>query len=210
MSDLVRGRFHVTNPVWCALGQPVNATQSDIAVRSNLDAWGSPVLSDGAALATGVITAVAVPVEYGDVISKISVLVGATAEATGTHAWAALYSAPAAQGTPALLGTQSTDNTGAAAMGASARFDFTLGGTPVLITPTNAPQGYVWAAVCVTATTVPTLASFTLATAVAYPWFTNAPVKMGAITSGSALGATAPATLASPAAQAVTPVMFLS
>lgn len=206
MADLVRGRYHVTNPIWNLLGQPVNATQSDVAVRSNLDAWSSPVLTDSAALASGVATAVAVPVEYGDVISKVSVLVGATAEATGTHAWAALYSGIAV---PALVGTQSTDNTGAAALAASARFDFTLGAA-TLITPAIAPQGFIWAAICVTATTPPTLASYTLATAVAYQWFTNSPVKMGAVTSGSALAGTAPATLASPAAQAVTPVVFLS
>lgn len=206
MADLVRGRYNLTNPVWNWLGQPVNATQSDVAVRSNLAFGPGLALTDGAALATGVMTSVAIPVEYGDVISKVSVLVGATAEATGTHAWAALYSGLA---TPALL-AQATDLTGATAVGpASGRFDFTLASSQ-LITPANAPQGFVYASIMVAATTVPTLASYTHAAAVAYQWFTNGPLKMGALTSGSSLTTTAPATIASPSAQAVTPVMFLS
>lgn len=206
MADLVRGRYHVTNPAWSWMGQPVNGTQSDVAVRSNLDIGAGVVLTDGAALTSGVCTSVAVPVEYGDIISTVSVLVGATAEATGTHAFAAVYSGI---GTPALL-AQSTDLTGATAVGpASGRFDFTLS-SPQMITPSNAPNGFVYASIAVTATTVPTLASYTLATAVSYKWWTNGPLKQGALTHGAAVGATAPATITSPTAQAVTPVFFLS
>lgn len=206
MADLVRGRYPMTNELWSYLGQPVNANQSDLAVRSNLGMLPG-ALSDGAALATGVATAVPVPVEYGDVITKISVLAGATAESGGTHLWAALYSGLA---TPALL-AQSADNTGATAVAASARFDFTLA-TPQLITPANAPNGFVYASVmCAqSAGAVPTLVSISVATAVAYAWFANSPVKMGAVTHGSALLGTAPATIATPAAQAVTPLVFLS
>ena len=205
MADLVRGRYHVTNPIWSILGQPTNANQSDIAVRSNAEITGLVALTDGAALASGVCTAVAIPVEYGDIISKISVFVGATAEATGTHAFAALYSGLA---TPALL-AQATDVTGAAALAASARYDFTLA-TPQLITSANAPYGFVYASIAVTATTVPTLASATIATAVAYQWYSTGPLKVGAVTHGSAVGGTAPATIASPSAQAVTPIVVLS
>ena len=204
MADLVRGRYQTTNPLWSSLGQPVNASQSDIAVRTNLTAV-TAALTDGAAFASGVCTAVPIAVEFGDIISKISLFVGATAEATGTHAFAALYSGIAV---PALL-AHSADVTGAAALAASARYDFTLA-TPVLITPTNAPNGFVYASIAVTATTQPTAASYTVAAAVAYQWYTNSPLKMGAITHGSAVGATAPATIASPAAQAVTPVFVLS
>ena len=62
----------------------------------------------------------------------------------------------------------------------------------------------------VKATSTPTLASATVATAVAYQWYTNAPLKMGALTHGSSLTTTAPATIASPTAQAVTPIVVLS
>lgn len=203
---LVRGRYHVTNPVWSLLGQPTNATQSDIAVRSNADISGINALTDGAAFVTGVATAVAIPVEYGDIITKISVFVGAAAEATGTHAVAGLYSGI---GVPALLG-QSTDLTGATAVGpVNARFDFTLAAAQ-LVTPVNAPNGYIYASVFVTATTQPTVGSYTVAAAVGYQWFTNAPLKMGGFTHGSALTTVLPATIVSPTGQAVTPVYVLS
>ncbi len=206
MSDLVRGRYHVANPVWSLLGQPNNATQSNVAVRSNLDISGLNALTDGAAFVTGVATGVAIPVEYGDIITKISLVVGGAAEAVGTHAVSGLYSGIAV---PALL-AQSTDLTGATAVGpVNTRFDFTLA-SAVLVTPTNAPSGFIYASVFVTATTPPTAASYTVAAAVAYQWYTGAPLKMGGFTHGSALTTTMPATIVTPAAQAVTPVYILA
>lgn len=205
MADLVRGRHHLTNPIWNWLGQPVNATQSDVPVRSNLSYAPGLALTDGAALTAGTTTAVAVPVEYGDVFTKVTILVGATAASTPTHQWAGLYSAPAAQGTPAKVAASADGLSGAIA--ASAAFSFTLS-SAYMANPTDSPQGYLWVAVCVSGTAAPTAASYTLATAVAYPWFTNSPAKMGAITATG--GITPTATLASIAAQAVTPVVFLT
>ena len=204
MSDLVRGRYPVTHPTWNYLGQPVNATQSSIAARTNATVLGVNALTDGAALTTQVCTAVPIPVEYGDIITKVSVFVGATGAGTPTNAFAALYSGIA---TPALL-AQSTDIT-STAIPASGRFDFTLA-TPVLVTSANAPQGFLYASIMSKATSTPTLASVTVATAVAYQWYSTAPLKVGAVTHGSGLTATAPATIASPAAQAVTPIVVLS
>lgn len=112
--------------------------------------------------------------------------------------------------TPALL-AQSVDIT-STAIPASALFTFTLA-TPQLITPANAPFGYVYASIMSKATTVPSLATVSVATAVAYQYTLNgatAPLKMGAITHGSALTATAPATIATPTAQAATPIVFLT
>ena len=107
MADLVRGRYPVTSPIWSLVGQLANTTQSDIAARSNGVALGLAGLADtAAALTTQVCTAVAVPVEYGDVISSVTVLVGATAAGTPTNQFAALYSGVAT--TPALM-AQSTD-----------------------------------------------------------------------------------------------------
>jgi hypothetical protein len=205
MADLVRGRYPVTDHFWSYLGQPVNATQSDVAQRSNLKVLGLAGGADNAAaLTTQVCTAVPVPVEYGDVISKITVVVGATAAGTPTNGWAALYSGVA---TPALL-AQATDIT-TTAIPASAVFTYTLA-TAQLITPANAPQGFVYASVMSKATVVPSLAGVSVAAAVAYKWFTNGPLGMGAVTHGSALTATAPATITGQAAQAVTPYVFLS
>ena len=205
MSDLVRGKYPVTDPFFSALGQTANATQTNIALRSNAKVIGINGLTDGAALTTQVATAVAVPVEVGDVITKVTVFVGATGAGTPTNSWAAVYSGVLT--TPALLG-QSTDGA-TAAIAASGAFVFTLA-SPLLITAANAPYGYVYVSVMVKATTPPTLASATIATAVAYQWYTNAPLKMGAVTHGSTLTTTAPATIASPTAQAVTPIVVLS
>ena len=206
MADLVRGRYHVTNPVWSYLGQPVNATQSDIAYRSNAAVTGLAGLADtAAALTTQVCTSVPVPVEYGDVITKISVVVGATAAGTPTNSFAALYSGIAT--TPALL-AQSTDIT-TTAIAASGVFTWTLA-SPIMVTPTNAPNGYLYASIMVKATTVPSLATVSVATAVGYKFFTNSPLGMGALTHGSSLTATAPTTIASSTAQAATPIVFLS
>ena len=208
MSDLVGGKYPQQYPFWKALGQAANATQGNLSVRSNAEYLGLGGLTDQTGvLSTGKAILVPVPVEIGDVITKVSVLAGATAEATGTHAWAACYSG--ALTTAALLGAQSTDNTGAAAIAASARFDFTLG-TSFTVSAANAPFGYIYAAISVTATTVPSLVSSAVAAATQYAWFTNTPL-LGA-NSGSALAGTAPATftLASSTAQANTPLVFLS
>jgi len=201
--SLVRGKYPLTNPLYTALGQASNVTQSNIALRTNAVVTGL-VLTDGAALTTQVATAVAIPVEIGDVISKVTVLVGATAAGTPTNSFAALYSGLAV---PALL-TQSVDG-GAAAIAASGSFVFTLP-APVLVTAANAPFGYLYASVMVKATVAPTLASTTVATAVAYKWFPNSPLGLGALAHGAALTSTAPATITGQVAQAVTPLVTLS
>lgn len=201
---LVRGGYPVTHSLKKLTGGAANATQSDIPARSNLEWFGMGNPTDGALAATGVGCAVPIPVEYGDVISKISIIAGATAEATGTHMFAALYSGIAV---PALL-AQSADDTGAASVAASARFTYTLA-TPQLITPTNAPGGFVYASIAITGGTIPTAAVISIPTAIGYQWFSTGPLFFSA-THGSALGATAASTIASPAAKAVAPVVFLT
>jgi hypothetical protein len=215
MADLVSGRFGQLNPWWTLLGQPVNATQADIPARSDLEYLGISALTDtAAALTTQTITCVAIPVDPGTTVSKVSVVVGATAASTPTHSFACLYSGISAAA-PALL-KQSTDGT-TAAIAASGRFDFTLS-APYVIQPGDAPYGYVWAGVSVTGTAVPSLitAGGTEATAAQYAWFTN---TFGGSTNGpaaltfrfgSSIGATAPATITSVTAQTACPVVFLT
>lgn len=208
MSDLVHGKYPLGHPLTKALGGQVNASQANLAVRSNLEWFGINDLTDAAAsLVTGKATVVAVPVEVGDVISKVSILAGATAESGGSHAWAAIYSGVPT--TAVLLGAQSVDATGATLIAASARADFTLA-TPVEITAAVAPGGFVYAVVSVTGT-VPSLISAAVAVAAQYPWFTGSPAVFGG-TEGSGLGATAPATitLSGVTAIATPPVVFLS
>lgn len=202
--DLVSGGYPVNSTFAKITGNARNTLQPNLCIRSNMEWLGLGNPTDGALAATGVGCAVAIPVEWGDVISKISIMAGATAEGTGTHAFAALYSGIAA---PALMG-QSTDVTTAAAVAASAKYDFTLA-TPQAITQANAPYGYVYASISITATTVPTALVVAVPTAIQYQWFTNGPLFISA-THGSALAATAAATIATPAAKAVAPLVFLT
>lgn len=206
MSDLVSGRYHQFDPIDGLIASQSNATQSNVPARSNLRYYGMANLSDqSGALSSGVSTTVPCPVEWGDVISKITVLVGATAASTPTHSFAALYKGTGSA--PALIG-QSTDGT-TTAIAASGAFTFTLT-TPYQVLQADCPNHFIYVAVCVTGTATPSLACVAPATAVSYQWFTGAPLKMGAVTHGSAQGATAASTIASPSAQANTPIVFLT
>src|SRR5690242_12616245 len=93
MADLASGRWPQTNPLWSIIGQPTNTVQSDIPARSNIEYLGlSSAWTDASLGSSGVMQAVPIPVDPGTVISKVSILVGATAASTPTHSFAALYS----------------------------------------------------------------------------------------------------------------------
>lgn len=203
MSDLV-GAHAAQNSAWdVLLGGTRNVVQSNLPARSNLEYLGLSTLTDGALAASGVCAAVAVPVDIGVVYSKITYLVGATAASTPTHAFAAVYSGIA---TPALLAQSADSTTGAIA--ASAAFTVTLQ-TPQLATPTNAPGGFWYVSISQTGTAVSSAAAMSTPTAVGYQWFTGGPLFFSA-THGSAVGGTAPGTIASPSAKAVAPVVILT
>jgi hypothetical protein len=212
MADLVRGHYPVSAVLDSLLGQARNATQSNPPVFTNLSFFGASALTDNSttALTTAKANAVAVAVDYGAIISKVSFVVGATAGATSTHTNVALYSGSVAA--PAILGTQSTDNTAAnGGFPASAINTVTLG-TPVLITPANAPNGYIYVSLGVTATTVPSLLSAATPTAVFYQWSalnstTANPLGFALTATGG--GAVAPATLASASVAAAAFITFL-
>lgn len=215
MADLVSGRYGQLNPWWTVLGQPTNVAQANIPARSNLEYLGINVLTDAAAaLTSGTVTVVPVPVDPGTTITKVSVLVGASAASTPTHSFAAIYSG-ISTAAPALL-KQSTDIT-TTAIAASARFDFTLSAA-YTVSPTDAPYGYVWVGVSNTGTAVPSLvtAGGTEATAAQYAWFTNSfggsstGVAALAARFGSSVAGTAPATITSVTVQTAAPVVFLT
>lgn len=158
--------------------------------------------ADNAIGTTGLITAMAVPVRDGDVITKASICVGATAGATLTHKYFALYSSAA---TPALIGTQQTDDTGAT-MAANTVYTGTFGAT-YTVTQT----GYIWVAFCVTGTTIPTLVGKTSgvnATAAA-ALNTLTGLTNGLCITATGAASTAPATLASITQLAVQPWVLL-
>lgn len=206
MADLVDGRYPQSNSLWNILGQTSNVAQGDIPVRTNAEYYGLDSWTDSAAaLSTGVMKAVPVAVDQGQVVSAVSVFVGSIAASGPTHSWAALYNGTGAA--PALIG-QSTDG-GSAAIAASAAFKFTLT-TPQLITTTNAPNNFVYVALMVTvSTTMPSLATVSVPTAVGYALSTNGPLGLS-LTSGSSLTTAATATLASPAAAATAPIVLLT
>jgi hypothetical protein len=204
--DLVSGGYPVTNP-WAALGLGPNGAQSNIMARSNLQYGILGSLQDAAAaLVSGDLTYVPVPVCIGDTIATVTVQVGATAASTPTHSWAQLYSGVLT--TAKALTTQSTDGT-TTAIAASSQLAFTLG-AKYIIQPADAPYGYILVGLSITASTVPSLMSGTVPTAIQKVWATNVPL-IGA-TYSSALGAAAPATitLASASALATPPVVFLT
>lgn len=219
MADLTSGRYPQINGLWSALGQPTNVATTDMPVRSNLEylGLGGGLTDTAASLALGVMTAVAVPVDVGMVVSTVSMLVGATAASTPTHSWAALYSGTNVAAPPLIA--QTADGT-TTAQPASARFDFKFTGTgsnsPQVITSAQAPFGYIWVALQVAGTAVPSLVTNagTIAAAAQYQWFTNT-LAAGSntafgITSGSSLGATAPATLIYASQKTVVPLVFLT
>lgn len=199
---LVRGKYPQSNPYMALLGQASNVANPTLPVRSNLEfGLGNP--SDGALASSGVFAFAAVPVEPGTIITKVSILVGATPASTPTHSFAAIYGFHASA--PPLI-AQSTDGT-TTAVPASAKFDFTLTAA-TQITTAHAPYGYIYAGVMFTGTAIPTALSIATPTAIQYAWTTNAPLGLGG-TSGSSLTTTAAATLTY-AAKAVTPVVILS
>lgn len=202
MSDLVRGAYAVTAPVKKFTGGAGNVTQGNLSARSNSEWLGWAGVTSTALAATGVALAVAIPVEYGDVITTVSLPIGATAT-TPTHSWAALYSGIAV---PALL-AQSADGTTVQTFTANTTVTFTLA-SPVVVTPVNAPNGFLYASVQVTSGGSPTSGAVTVATAVQYQYFANSPLFLAA-SHGSGLTATAPATIASPTTVATIPLAFL-
>lgn len=205
--------------LWSILGRPANASVAQTPVRTNGEWTGINGLADTAAsLVTQVMTVTPVPIRPGDTITKVSMLVGATAAGTPTNSWAAVY-AGTNVAAPALI-AQTADG-GSAAIAASARFDFvftTGANAPFQVTAAQAPFGYVYVAVMSKATTVPSQVTVPHGAAAAqYAWFTNSPgasfaAATGALcfSAGSALTTTAPATLVAVAAKTTTPLYFLS
>lgn len=145
-----------------------------------------------ASLVTAIMTSIAMPLQQGENISTITFLSGATALGTPTHAWAALYDP---SGT---LLAQSTDQP-ALAWAADTAVAFTLATSQSI-----SVAGVYYVALMVAATTVPTLMGKSVGRAKAAGAILTGQ-KVLAQNSGSALTTTAPATIASPTAQAVIP-----
>lgn len=159
-------------------------SSADTFVRRNLPRNG---LVDSAgdtgqvALVTAVMTSVPIFLVAGDLVTTISVRSGATAADTPTNWWVALYSNAAV---PALL-AQSADQTSGTILANTTKS--TALATAQRITET----GVYWVGIMVKATAVPTLLGSVCAPAIATG------ERNLSQSSGSALTATAPATIAS-------------
>ncbi|MEE4598225.1 hypothetical protein V2J94_41390 [Streptomyces sp. DSM 41524] len=172
------------------LGYLNTAGRPGVFHRANLPRIG---LDDVAVLATGVMTSAALYLQDGDTVTNLSFISGATAAGTPTNYWFALYDGVS----NALLAQTADQTTGAWAADTVKTLALSA---PVKITR----SGLYYAAVMVTATTVPTL----VGTAGAKPVLTGE--SNLAQTSGSSLTGTAPATIASPAFKRQVPLVIAS
>jgi hypothetical protein len=171
----------------------------DGGVRLRKNLFRTQQASDTAALATGVMTSVALYLEAGDVVTNLTVISGATAAGTPLNYWLALYDTSA---TPALVG-QTADQTTTAWAADTAK-------TLALVTPyTVQTTGIYYVGVMVKATTPPTLMGVTLGRAAAAGAVATGQ-KVLARTSGSTLTTTAPATIASPTTVTTVPLVIAS
>lgn len=188
-------------PGWPQFIEPAQGLFNTVWCRENFPRARTVTADQTAALSTGVMLSVAVPLFAGDTIKTITVMVGNTAGSAMTHQWAALYDTSA---TPALVtGSQSTDGT-SAAIAANTALAFTLG------TAYTVPaDGIYYAGIMVAATTVPSLMCMSTGrTTMAGAVITGQ--KVLAQTSGSSLAASAPATIATPSTVAQVPYVVLN
>jgi hypothetical protein len=186
---LARGGYPANSTDFLFLGSPADTSK---VPRFNLPR--TDCTSDTAALTTAVLTTVALPLNAGDLVTKLAVKSGATAAGTPTNYWVALYD---------LTGTlisQSADQT-STAWAANTTKDLALATPYYVVTP-----GVYYAGIMVKATTPPTLIGVTLGTAGASTGVLSTD-KILSQTSGSALTTTAPATIATPTAIAAVPLV---
>lgn len=182
---LTSGRYPVKNPDWVSAGTPAGVLRENFPRRM--------INTDLAALTTQIMTAVGIPLQAGDVVTSITFKSGATAVGTPTNWWFALYDNSA---TPVLLAQTADQLT--AAWAANTRITLALT-TPQTVTG----AGVYYLACMVKATTPPSLIGFTSFAGGVGGVF--AADKTLALTSGSALTTTAPATLATPTNVATVP-----
>lgn len=168
------------NEEYLRQGSPQNSTFAETLPRYLCG-------TDNAIGATGVGHATAVPLQAGDIVTSITFITGGTAAGTPTAGFAALYSSAS---TPALLAQ--TADFGSTARAANTAFTVALATAQLITTP-----GIYYVVISFTAGTVPTLRGITVGNA-AVSGAIGLSAKVLAQTHGTSLGATAPATIATP------------
>lgn len=150
--------------------------------------------SDVAIAATGVVLSTGVPLQSGDVVRSITFITGGTAASVPTAGFAALYDAAGS------LMAQTADF-GSTARAANTAFTVTLASSQIATTP-----GLYYVAISFTATTVPTLRGVSVGNAVVAGAI-GLSAKVLAQSHGAAVGAVAPATIATPTTVATIPYL---
>lgn len=150
--------------------------------------------TDNAIAATGVVLSTGVPLVPGDVVRSITFVTGATAAAAPTAGFAALY-------TPAGVLMAQTADFGSTARAANTAFTVTLATPQIAVDP-----GLYYVAISFTAGTVPTLRGSTVGNAVVAGAL-GLSARILAQTHGSAVGAVAPGTIATPTTVATIPYL---
>lgn len=193
MTDVISGRYPQQNPAWSVFGMQNNIAQPNVPAFTSLPplAGLAGTLEDGAAIITKEETTFPVWLPWGVTIEKFSLALGATEIETLTHAWVAVRTGagvePGGAGAKGELKTvlvgESADET--TLTGAKTKTISISLKKALLITPENAPNGYVYVSVFMVATKVGTYASFKTAAgalfkavsgAKVFPWFANQPI----------------------------------
>ncbi len=175
----------------------VAITRND-TFRSTLPRMGT--MANTAIAATGVCHATAIALQAGDVITNITFVTATTAAGTPTAGFAALYNGTVSASTPTLMAQ--TADFGSTARAANTAYTVALAPAQTITT-----AGLYYVSISFTASTVPTLHGANLNNAVmSGAIITGMPTL--AWTHGSAVGGTAPSTIASGSAVS-TPVYFI-
>lgn len=216
-TDLVGAGYPISRPLLALLGGNTNTYQGNVPIKTNMD-FGLGSVVDSAQTTSGISLSVPVPVSPGDVITKQTYILGATAGSpftTGTadYAFAALYngfgSAPALIGSSTVIQGSVPFAPTATVAASLVAFTFTYA-SPVTITSVNAPYGFVYADVNMTLSTLPSLVGMTTTASVwSFPWFSNSPQWMAA-THDSAAGSTPPNPYGAITRVAKAPICFLN
>lgn len=175
---------------WYRQGRPTNSTFAETVPRQY-------AVTNGAIAATGVVLSAGVVLNPGDKATNITFVTATTAAGTPTAGFAALYS-PAG-----VLLAQTADFT-TTARAANTAYTVALASTQLIT-----DGGLYYVAISFTATTVPTLRGFDLGNAaIAGAIGLSCPILVQS--HGSAVGAVAPATIATPTTTSVIPYLAVT
>lgn len=186
MSDLSSGRYPHFNYHWLAVSSPTVFGESCPKLLAG---------GDVAIAATGVEMTTLIYLDAGTVVTNINFVTGGTAAGTPTAGYAVLR-----DGT-----TTGTKIAQTADFGSTARAANTAYPVALATAYTIPADGLYQVGVSFTATTVPTLRGISLGNAALC-----AVGRASTVTSGSAVGATAPTTLATPSNGSVVPYIYVS